>query len=149
MDSVRELPPISLPNHDFDHLVAFGLAAYQCGDPNAAFLLRELERSASCRAFASSTDTVTLNSCVVYRLNDEPLVQRCKVVSPTVSTDADDEVSAASLVGIALLGLKKGDRMPFCDQSARQEHVLEVADLAPPAFALEPIPFRPFGLLLR
>lgn len=149
MDAAREPPPISLPNHDFDHLVAFGLTAYQRGDPNAAFLLGELERAASGRELKPSADTVTLNSLIVYRLDDEPIAQARKLVSPTVSTGADDEVPAVSLLGIALLGLKKGDRMPFRDNSTGQYHVLEVVDVRPPAFALEPAPFRPFGLLLR
>ncbi|MBB5765917.1 transcription elongation GreA/GreB family factor [Methylorubrum rhodesianum] len=149
MDAVRELPPISLPDHDFDHLVAFGLAAFQRGDPNAAFLLTELERAAYFRNSEASSDVVTLNSQVGYRLDDEVSVQARKVLPPTVSVEAEDEVSAASLLGIALLGLKKGDRMPFRDDATGQEHVLEVEDLAPPAPALEPVPFRPFGRLLR
>lgn len=149
MDAVRERPPITLPTYDFDRLVTFGLAAYQRGDPDADFLLSELERAASFGAPRRLGDVVAVTCRVAYRLDDEPTVRACRLVYPSNGIASEEEISAASSLGVAMLGLGRGDRMPFRDNATGRDHVVEVADVGPPQRTDDAVPHRPFERLLR
>ncbi|MEE7456621.1 transcription elongation factor GreAB [Methylorubrum populi] len=149
MGFVQKLPPITLPNHDFDRLVAFGLAAYQRGDPNADLLLSELERAAYRGAPTPAEEVAAISCRVSYRLDDEPTVHTRRLVHPSTRIGLEEDISAASPLGIALLGLRRGDRMPFRDSATGREHLVEIADVGPPRSTGDAVPPRPFDRLLR
>ncbi|HEV2544400.1 MAG TPA: GreA/GreB family elongation factor [Methylobacterium sp.] len=148
MGAVRKPPPITLPTYDFDRLVTLGLAAYQRGDPEADFLLSELERAASFDARPPLGDVVVVTCRVTYRLDDEPTVHARRLVYPSNVIASEDEISATSPLGVAMLGLGRGDRMPFRDTATGREHVVEIADVGPPRCTNDAVPPRPFDRLL-
>ncbi|ACK86212.1 GreA/GreB family elongation factor [Methylorubrum extorquens] len=148
MGTVRKLAPFTLPTYDFDRLVAFGLAAYQRGDPDADFLLSKLERAVSFNAYPPHGDVITVTCRVSYRLDDEPTVRARRLVYPSSVIASEDEVSATSPLGVAMLGLRRGDRMPFRDNTTGREHIVEIADVGPPRCTNDAVPPRPFGRLL-
>lgn len=149
MGAVRKLPPITLPTYDFDRLVAFGLAAYQRGDPDADFLFSKLERAVSFSASPPLGDVITVTCRVSYRLDDEPTVHARRLAHPSSAVGSEEEISAASPLGVAMLGLRRGDRMPFRDNATGREHVVEIADVEPTRSTDDAVPPRPFDRLLR
>ncbi|MBA8914660.1 GreA/GreB family elongation factor [Methylorubrum thiocyanatum] len=149
MGAVRKRPPITLPTYDFDRLVASGLAAYQRGDPYADLLLSKLERAASFAASPPPRDVVAVTCRVRYRLDDEPTVRAHRLVYPGHVIASEEEISAASPLGVAMLGLRRGDRIPFRDNATGSEHVVEIADVGPPRSTVDTVPPRPFDRLLR
>lgn len=141
MHVVHELPPITVTTRDFDRLVTFGLDAYLRGDSHADFLLSELRRAALCPPRALPGEVVSVNCRVLYRLDDEPGVRGHLLVHPHDLTSLPDELSAASPLGAALLGLRVGDRMPFCDNRLGTQHVVTVEGIGW-RFVDEPVPGR-------
>lgn len=129
MNAVRELPPITVSNYDFDRLVAFGLAASHFGDCVADFLLSELRRATLCPTRELPEDVVSVNCRVSYRLDDHSTLHTQDLVHPNDLVDPEQEISATSLLGIALLGLRAGDRMPFCDAATSCEYLVEVVSV--------------------
>lgn len=129
MHAVHELPPITVTTLDFDRLVAFGLDAYLRGDRHADFLLSELKRATLCPPRALSGEVVSINSRVHYRLDDDPTVRGQLLVHPLDLTNPPDGLSVASPLGTALLGLRVGDRMPFCIDGTGTRHVVTVAGI--------------------
>lgn len=126
MDGLPSLPPITISNYDFDRLVVYGLTAYMHGDSNVVFLFSELERATVCPAMELPDQVVSANCRVIYRIDDEPCLRAHMLVHPCDLISPDDEISAGSPLGIALLGLKVGDRMPFCDTQTGGRHVVAV-----------------------
>ncbi|BAU88892.1 GreA/GreB family elongation factor [Methylorubrum populi] len=149
MGAVRKLAPITLPTYDFDRLVAFGLAAYQRGDPDADFLLSKLELAVSFGASPPLGDVITVTCRVSYRLDDEPTVHARRLVYPSRVIASEEEISAASPLGVAMLGLRRGDRMPFRDNATGREHFVEIADVGPTRCTDDALPPRPFDRFLR
>ncbi|MHB2207808.1 GreA/GreB family elongation factor [Methylobacterium sp. CM6257] len=131
MNAVRELPPITISNYDFDRLIAFGLAASHFGDHGADFLLSELRRATLCPARELPEDVVSVNCRVSYRRDDHSTLHAHSLVHPSDLVDPEHEIAATSPLGIALLGLRAGDRMPFCDAATGCEYVVEVVSVDP------------------
>ncbi|AWN35123.1 transcription elongation factor GreAB [Methylobacterium radiodurans] len=131
MSAVRDLPPITVSNRDFDQLVAFGLAAGSHDDPEIGFLLSELQRATLCAAPELPGRVVSLNRLVRYRLDEEPVSREDFLVHPRDLVDPDKELSAASSLGVALLGLGIGDSMPFHDPSIGIERLVHVDGVGP------------------
>ena len=129
MNAVRELPPITVSNSDFDRLVASGLAASHFGDRDADFLLSELRRATLCPARELPQDVVSVDCRVSYRRDDRPTLHTQDLVHPNDLVDPEQEISATSLLGIALIGLRAGDRMPFCDPATGCAHRVEVVSV--------------------
>ncbi|MFJ7440796.1 hypothetical protein ACIQW5_24445 [Methylorubrum thiocyanatum] len=84
-----------------------------------------------------------------YRLDDEPTVRAHRLVYPGHVIASEEEISAASALGVAMLGLRRGDRIPFRDNATGSEHVVEIADVGPPRSTVDAVPPRPFDRLLR
>lgn len=141
MHAVHELPPITVTTHDFDRLVTFGLDAYLRGDSHADLLLWELKRATLCPPCVLPGEVVSVNCRVLYRLDDEPAVREHRLVHPLDRAGRPDELSVASPLGTALLGLRVGDRMPFCDNRDGTQHVATVEGIGGP-FLGEPVPGR-------
>ncbi|WP_245296521.1 GreA/GreB family elongation factor [Methylorubrum extorquens] len=92
---------------------------------------------------------VAVTCRVSYRLDDEPTVRARRLVYPSRVIASEEEISAASPLGVAMLGLSRGDRMPFRDNATGREHVVEIADIGPPRSTHDAVPPRPFDRLLR
>ncbi len=144
MHAVHELPPITVTTRDFDRLVAFGLDAHLRGDSHADFLLWELRRATLCPG-ALPGEVVSVNCRVRYRLDDEPAVREHRFVHPLDRADLPDELSVASPVGVALLGLRVGDRMPYCDNRLGTQHVVTVEGIETTAASSGPVRRRRFS----
>ncbi|GEP07336.1 GreA/GreB family elongation factor [Methylobacterium oxalidis] len=125
MNAVHELPPITISDYDFDRLLIYGIDAYLRGDYEVGFLLSELKRAELCHALDLPKGVVSLNCRAVYRRDHEQslrshfLVHPCDLMNP-------DEISVASPLGTALLGLRVGDQMPFRDAQWNTRHVVAV-----------------------
>jgi regulator of nucleoside diphosphate kinase len=126
MNAIHELPPITVTTRDFDRLVAFGLDAHLRGDSHADFLLSELKRATLCPPRALPSEVVSVNCRVLYRLDHAPGIRGHLLVHPLDLTGVADELSAASPLGTALLGLRVGDTMPFRDNRLGTQHVVTV-----------------------
>lgn len=126
MNAMHDLPPITVSTRDFDRLVAFGLDAYVRGDQQAEFLLAEMRRATLCPPGDLPEEVVSIDCRVVYRLDEEPRVRGGLVVHPLDLKGGDEELSASSPLGAALLGLRVGDRMPFHDGRSGRVHVVTV-----------------------
>ncbi|MER2265801.1 GreA/GreB family elongation factor [Methylobacterium oxalidis] len=146
MNAVHELPTITVTTRDFDRLADYGIDAYLRGDSHANFLLAELRRATLCSPRALPTEVVSVNCRVFYRLDDEPGIRGHFLVHPLDLTDRADELSVASPLGTALLGLRLGDRMPFCDNCLGTQHVVTVEGIGC-RFVDEPVSMR--GVLAR
>ncbi|WP_336489881.1 GreA/GreB family elongation factor [Methylobacterium nigriterrae] len=141
MNAVHELPPVTVSTHDYARLVVFGLDAYLRGDTHADFLLLELRRATLCLPRELPGEVVSVNCRVIYRLDDEPRLRSHLLVHPHDLADLTDELSAASPLGTALLGLRVGDWMPFCDNRLGTQHVVTVEGIGW-RFVDEPVPGR-------
>ena len=126
MNAVHTLPPITLCNSDFDRLNAFGLDAYSRGDKDVSFLLSELKRASVCPGHKLPARIASIDCAIVYRLDDEHGLRAHILVHPLDLRNSGHEISASSPLGAALLGLRVGDRMPFCDNSSGGQHVVTV-----------------------
>ncbi|PXW63639.1 GreA/GreB family elongation factor [Methylobacterium sp. B4] len=141
MHAVHELPPITVTTRDFDRLVALSLDAHLRGDSHADFLLWELKRATLCPPCALPSEVVSVNCRVLYRLDDEPGVRVHLLAHPDDLINLADGLSVASPLGTALLGLRVGDRMPFCDDRLGTQHVVTVEGIGL-RFVDEPVPSR-------
>jgi regulator of nucleoside diphosphate kinase len=106
------LPRIFIPASDKRELNRLAQRAGNEKSPVAPFLRAELHRADICPDKALPRRTVVMNSTVVYRIDWNP-VQQGRIVLPHVSAARDDEISLLSPLGVALLGLRRGDCMPF------------------------------------
>lgn len=109
-----ELPPIIVTRDDCDRLRA--LADRARGRANAAvvaFLARELDRAEICRPGIVPPDIVTMNARVYYRRQlGLPTEMRTLVYDPE-DAPAGAGLPILSPLGVALLGLRAGQRMPY------------------------------------
>jgi transcription elongation GreA/GreB family factor len=108
-----ELPEIYVPTSEKRHLLAAANDASENKLSIAAFLRAELRRARFCASSAFPTQTVIMNGNLTYRIDWEPESPCCRIVYPDEFSGNDNEISLFSPLGVALLGLKVGDRMPF------------------------------------
>jgi len=108
-----KLPEIFVPTTDKRRLVA---AANDAGTNKlsiAGFLRAELRRAHFCDLTAFPAQTVVMNGDVTYRIDWGAESPPCRLVYPEEFSGNDNEISLHSPLGVALLGLHVGDRMPF------------------------------------
>jgi regulator of nucleoside diphosphate kinase len=131
-----------------DHLRLKELArmAEREGHPTAPFLLAEIRRA---KVFDSALvretveEMVGLNKQVSFRIDFGPTRRRLFVL-PEHYSNSELEVSVLSPVGAAMLGLRKGDRMPYRDIFGAL-HFVTIMDVEPlaPNFAVHSGPQDP------
>jgi regulator of nucleoside diphosphate kinase len=107
-----ELPPIFISRSDRKRLTRLVSAAYNHKEPTAPFLGAELRRAQFCDPKELPRKIVTVGTEVSYRLGWGPASGYYRLVYPEELTGAPDEISLLSPIGVALLGLRLGDRMP-------------------------------------
>ena len=105
------LPSVSIVAPDHARLKRLALSALDEGHPVAEPLLAELHRATICAK--PQPDVVTLNRTVTYRF-DLGWKPECRLlVCPEDYRDPAVHLSVMSPLGVALLGLRVGERFPY------------------------------------
>lgn len=123
MNAQDSLPPITLAANDYNRLLFTAMFRQKPGRPKANFLLEELRRAKICHPAALPEDVVSTNCRVIYRVDDEPKSRAHLLVHPDDLVWPGAEISVATPLGTALLGLRVGDRMPFLDEDGETHEV--------------------------
>jgi regulator of nucleoside diphosphate kinase len=122
MNAQHQLPPITLATCDYNRLLFTAMMRSEHGPRTTDFLLQELRRAEIYHPAALPEDAVSLNCRVMYRV-DEPKPQAHLLVHPDDLIWPGAEISVATPLGTALLGLRVGDRMPFLDDEGGAHEV--------------------------
>lgn len=124
---MSQLPRIFIPTSDKRELNRLAQRAGNDKSPVAPFLRAELHRADVCPDKSLPRQTVVMNSTVTYRIDWGP-VRHGTMVFPHDRPARDGEISLLSPLGVALLGLRRGDSMPFftADRGFRLVTVVDV-----------------------
>lgn len=125
-----KLPDIFVPISQKRRLSAAAAAASDHKSPVATFLRAELRRAHFCAEPELPAHTAVMNGPLRYRIDWGPDSPSRRVVYPQDFSGNDDEISLLSPLGVALLGLRAGERMPFFTQD-RGFRLLTVVDAEP------------------
>jgi regulator of nucleoside diphosphate kinase len=123
MSAQHHLPPITLAACDYNRLLFTAMIQLEQGRRTTDFLLAELRRADICHPAELPDDVVSTNCRVIYRIADEPKTRTHLLVHPDDLIWPGAEISAATPLGTALLGLRIGDRMSFLDDDGRVREV--------------------------
>lgn len=131
MDTRSDLPPITVTTSDHRRLIRSAQDLARQAHPLAAPLLQELHRAAVREMDELPDDIVTLDRFVTYRLGvDGPLEKRA-LIHPDDRVWPPAEVSVLTPVGLSLLGLRVGDRMPLLGADGPPDACVEVEGVGP------------------
>jgi regulator of nucleoside diphosphate kinase len=121
-------PVVQIEREDHLRLKELARTAEREGHPTAPFLLSEIRRA---KIFDNALveETVGLNKQVSFRIDFGPTRRRLFVL-PDHYSNSELEVSVLSPVGAAMLGLRKGDRMPYRDIFGAL-HFVTIMDVEP------------------
>lgn len=119
-------PRIVLSRTDHDVLLNFAETLERSNPESARFLSDELIRATVVEDAAAPADAVRPGSTVTYRIEDGKSKTIRLVYPANANIDAGD-ISILSPVGIALLGLRPNQTMPWRDVSGKQRTLLVVA----------------------
>lgn len=112
MNTAADLPQVTVTTRDYNRLIPIAAMDRHQRKPHRQFLLSELRRAALCHPDKLPEDVVSTNAEVTYRLNGgRPMAH--VLVHPGDLLRPAAELSVLAPVGIALLGLRVGDRMTF------------------------------------
>jgi transcription elongation GreA/GreB family factor len=112
MNTAVDLPQVTIATHDYNRLISVAAMDPHRRGPRRQFLLSELRRAALCHPDALPDDVVSTNAKVTYRVDGgRPMAH--VLVHPQDLLWPGAELSVTTPLGIALLGLRVGDRMPF------------------------------------
>lgn len=106
---MHDLPRVFLTPVDHKQLKRVVSAAYNQGQRTAAFLDSEMRRAAVCEHMPKHV--VKPGSLVRYQLDWGPFSPVRELVYPHDFTSSSTQISLLSEVGVALLGLRRGDTM--------------------------------------
>lgn len=129
MNTTADLPPITLATHDYNRLMSVAAMNRHRRTPRHRFLLSELRRASLCHPDALPDDVVSTNAKVTYRLNGIGEPKAHILVHPEDLLWPGAELSVTTPLGIALLGLRVGDRMPFRTGPNGPVHEVVVEDV--------------------
>ncbi len=121
-------PVVQIERQDHLRLKQLARAAEREGHPTAPFLLAEIRR-AQVFEQPSAEEAIGLNKQVSFRIDFGPTRRRLFVL-PEHYANSELEVSVLSPVGAAMLGLRKGDRMPYRDIFGAL-HFVTIIDVEP------------------
>ena len=130
METRLNLPPIAVTRSDHRRLVRTAHDLARQAHPLAVHLLQELHRAAVREADELSDDIVTLDTFVTYRLGDGPSEKRA-LIHPDDRVWPPAEVSVLTPVGLSLLGLRVGNRMPLLGAGGPPDACVEVEAVGP------------------
>ncbi len=109
----NQLPSIPMTPHDHRRLMRTAQELAEQAHPLAAQLLHELRRATLCEPDHIPDDVVTLDTFVTYRIGGEDTLERRMLIHPDDRMWPPAELSVLTPVGLSLLGLRAGDRMPL------------------------------------
>ncbi|MXQ10531.1 transcription elongation factor [Microvirga makkahensis] len=131
MNNVLHLPPIMVPAHDYSRLMRAAQELAEQGHPLAAPLLQELHRATVCTADELPDDVVALDTFVTYRMSGDDTSDKRMLIHPDDRMWPPAELSILTPVGLALLGLRAGHRMPVIGSSGPPDACVEVEAVGP------------------
>ncbi len=108
-----QISSIPMTSHDHRRLMRTAQELAGQAHPLAAELLHELRRAALCEPDQLPAAVVTLNTFVTYRIGGEDMLERRMLIHPDDRMCPPAELSVLTPVGLSLLGLRAGDRMPL------------------------------------
>jgi transcription elongation GreA/GreB family factor len=129
MNSTSTLPPITVSTHDYNRLMLTAVISREVGNPHAEFLLSELGRASLSHPDELPREVVSLGSLVTYWVDGVQLKRTRLLVHSEDLVWPGPEVGATTPLGIALLGLRRGDRMRFPGTGHRREVLVEAVGL--------------------
>jgi regulator of nucleoside diphosphate kinase len=125
------LPPVMVTPHDRQRLMRTAHELAGQAHPLATPLLRELHRAIPCSPDRLPDDVVTLDTFVTYRLAEGGRTERRALIHPEDCMWPPAEVSVLTPLGLTLLGLRPGDRMPLIGSDGPMDAWVEVEDVGP------------------
>ncbi|WP_243369222.1 GreA/GreB family elongation factor [Microvirga solisilvae] len=129
MNGTMRLPPVTVATHDYNRLMSVAALENYRRRPHREFLLSELRRASLCHPDALPEDVVSTSAKVTYRLDGEGHSRAHILVYPEDLHWPGAELSVLTPLGIALLGLRVGDRMPFRTNPNGPVHEVVVEDV--------------------
>lgn len=128
MHTTVDLPPVTVATRDYNRLMSVAAMEHNRRKPHREFLLSELRRASLCHPAALPDDVVSTNVKVTYRINDgQPRAH--VLVHPQDLQWPGAELSVLTPLGIALLGLRVGDRMSYRTDRDGPLHEVVVEDV--------------------
>ena len=128
-----DLPPIVISPGDHDRLQPIARSLAQQSHPLAAALLQELGRAELRDPDDIPEDTVSLDRFVTYRTPGSDRPERRLLIHPEDGMWPPAEMPVTTPLGITLLGLSAGDRMPVLASSRLEPPWVEVVAVGPVA----------------
>ncbi|MGO4572709.1 GreA/GreB family elongation factor [Microvirga sp. 2TAF3] len=125
------LPPIIVTARDHQRLMHTAESFARQSHPLAAPLLHELRRANLCAPDELPDDVVTLDMFVTYRLAGEENLEKRMLIHPDDRMWPPAELSVLTPVGLSLLGLRAGDRMPLLGSDGAADACVEVEAVGP------------------
>ncbi len=129
MNTTVDLPPITLATHDYNRLMSVAAMNRHRRTTRHRFLMSELRRASLCHPAALPDDVVSTNAKVTYRLKGDGRPKAHILVHPEDLLWPGAQLSVLTPLGIALLGLRVGDRMPFRTSPNGPLHEVVVEDV--------------------
>jgi regulator of nucleoside diphosphate kinase len=119
-------PQIAVSTTDYDRLALLAAAA---ADRNAAAgeLLRELDRASVLPPSQLAPDVITMNSDAEYRDEETGRVHRVRLVYPGEADISRHYISVLTPIGAALIGLRKGQSIPWRTPSGEDRSLTVLA----------------------
>ncbi|MBM1173520.1 GreA/GreB family elongation factor [Microvirga arabica] len=141
MNDFLKLPPITVPARDYSRLMRTARELAEQCHPLAAPLLQELHRATVCTADELPADVVTLDTFVTYRMGGQDTPDKRMLIHPDDHMWPPAELSVLSPVGLSLLGLRAGHRIPVIGSALASDACVEVEAVGPRVTGA----FVPFG----
>jgi len=128
MNTDIDLPQVTIATHDYNRLMSVAALENKRRKPHRQFLMSALRRASLCHPDALPDDVVSTNAKVTYRIDGgRPMAH--VLVHPQDMLWPGAELSVLTPLGIALLGLRVGDRMPFRTNQNGPVHEVVVEDV--------------------
>jgi len=131
MTQLSTHPQIFIPAVDYDRLLAMAERTAKREPDVAHFLMHELDRS-STKASGPEEDIVKMESHVRFRDESTGRDREIQLVYPDKADPAAGRISILTPVGTALIGLSKGQSMPWNDHNGKRKSltVLDVRNVS-------------------
>jgi len=107
---MHDYPPVFVTPVDHKQIKRVLAAAYNARQRTAPFLDSEMRRAVICEPLPKHV--VKPGSLVRYQLNWGPFSPVRELVYPHDFTDPSTQISLLSEIGVALLGLRRGETIP-------------------------------------
>ncbi len=111
--STEHMPPITIAEEQFDELSEIAERLAGVLPEVSHFLDQELVRAKLLPLNHVPANVVTVNSTVEFIFGMKGRKETLTLVYPSANSDGPDNVSIASPVGVALLGLSEGQTMSW------------------------------------